>query len=319
MRVYRSLSDVPAAPTGRAVALGTFDGVHLGHRRVIGSAVERARERGLVATVATFDPHPLQVLRPQQPPRLLTTTDDKIALISELGVDELVAIPFTPELSRQSAEDFCEQVLAGALDARSVSVGANFRFGHGAAGDAALLRARPEFDTDVVELVQHGGDSISSSRIRSLLAEGDVARAAELLAAPYAITGRVVEGDARGRELGMPTANVEPPPDVLMPAPGIYAATATAEGLDGPVAAAVSIGVRPTFEDGDDLRLEAHLIGFDGDLYGRRLRLSFLERLRDEVRFDSAQELVEQMKKDVERAREVYRAGFARPSVTWPR
>ena len=305
MRVHRSLSDVPAAPAGRAVALGTFDGVHLGHRRVIGSAVERARERGLVATVATFDPHPLQVLRPQQPPRLLTTTDDKIALISELGVDELVAIPFTAELSRQSAEDFCDQVLAGVLDARSVSVGANFRFGHGAAGDAALLRARPDFDTDVVELVQHGGDSISSSRIRSLLAEGDVARAAELLGAPYAVTGPVVEGDRRGRDLDMPTANVEPPADMILPAPGIYATTAAAEGFEGPVAAAVSIGVRPTFDDGDDLRLEAHLIEFDGDLYGRRLRLSFLERLRDEVRFDSAEELMEQMQRDVEQARAV--------------
>jgi len=301
MRVYKSLADVPAKASGRAVALGTFDGVHLGHRRVIGSAVDRARERGLVATVATFDPHPLRVLRPDQPPQLLTTTDQKIALVSELGVDELVAIPFTPELSRQSAEDFCEQVLAAALGARSVSVGANFHFGHGAAGDAALLRARPEFETQVVELVQHGGDSISSSRIRTLLAEGDVAGAAELLGAPYTIAGPVVEGDRRGRELDMPTANIDPPADVMLPASGIYAALATVNGDRLP--AAVSIGVRPTFESEGDLRVEAHLIGFDGDLYGRTVSLAFLERLRDEVRFESANELVEQMKKDVEQAR----------------
>jgi riboflavin kinase/FMN adenylyltransferase len=314
MRVFRSLSEVPRTPSGRAVALGTFDGVHLGHRRVIASAVERARDRGLLSTVATFDPHPLRVLRPDQPPRLLTTTDQKIELISELGVDELVTIPFTPELSHQSAEDFCQQVLAGALDARSVSVGANFHFGHGAAGDAALLASRPEFDTDVVELVQQNGDSISSSRIRNLLAEGEVARAAELLGVPHSLVAPVVEGDRRGRELDMPTANLEPSEDVILPAPGIYAGIARVEGIP-PTAAAISIGVRPTFDNAGDLRVEAHLIGFDGDLYGQTMKLSFLERLRDEVRFDTAEELVDQMRKDVEQAREIYRAGFAGNSV----
>jgi riboflavin kinase/FMN adenylyltransferase len=317
MRVHRSLAEVPAAPTGRAVALGTFDGVHLGHRRVIGSAVERARAGGLVATVVTFDPHPLRILRPDEPPRLLTTTDRKVDLIAELGVEELVAIPFTAELSRQSAEDFCEQVLAGALDARSVSVGANFHFGHGATGDAALLRGRPEFDTEVVELVQQGGESISSSRIRRLLEEGDVARAADLLGAPYSLAGPVIEGDRRGRDLNMPTANIEPPADVILPGAGIYAAIATADGIR-PTPAAVSIGVRPTFDDSGKVLVEAHLIGFGGDLYGRTLRLSFLERLRDEVRFDSAAELVEQMQRDVEQARAAAKehlAGSAGTSV----
>ena len=316
MRVYRSLSEVPAAPAGRALALGTFDGVHRGHRRVIGSAVERARERGLVAAVATFDPHPLQVLRPDEPPALLTCTDQKIALIADLDVDELIAIPFTIELSRQSAEDFCDEVLAGRLGARSVSVGSNFRFGRGAAGDAVLLGSRPQFDADVVELVQDGGESISSSRIRGLLTDGDVASAAKLLGAPFTVSGLVVKGDGRGRELEMPTANVEPAAGVIMPRSGIYAALAAADGERHP--AAVSIGVRPTFGSGGDLRLEAHLIGFDGDLYGRTLQLSFLERLRDEVRFDSPQELVEQMKKDVDQARTAakkYPAGFAGTSV----
>jgi riboflavin kinase / FMN adenylyltransferase len=301
MRVYRSLDDVPAEAPGRAVALGTFDGVHRGHRQVIGSAVDRARERGLVATVATFEPHPLRILRPDQPPQLLTTLDRKIDLVAELGVDELVAIPFTSELGRQSAEDFSAQVLAAALGARSVSVGANFRFGHGAAGDAAVLRSRAEFETEVVELVELGGDSISSSRIRSLLAEGDVAGAAGLLGAPHTIAGPVVEGDRRGRELNMPTANIGPPTDVILPAKGVYAATATGGGIR-PTAAAVNIGVRPTFETEGDLVVEAHLIGFDGDLYGQTIRLAFLERLRDEVRFESAGDLVEQMQKDVEQA-----------------
>jgi riboflavin kinase/FMN adenylyltransferase len=298
MRVIRSLPEVPREPAGRALALGTFDGVHLGHRRVIGSALERARARGLVAAVVTFDPHPLEVLRPDRPPRLLTTIERKIELVSALGLDELVAIPFTEERSRQSAEEFCDQVLVATLGARSVSVGANFHFGHGAAGDATLLRSRPEFDTEVVELVAQDGESISSSRIRSLVDAGDVAGAALLLGAPYALAGRVVEGDRRGRELGMPTANLDVPEQQLLPAPGIYAATATGERIETELPAAVSIGVRPTF-GGGALLVEAHLIGFEGDLYGTVLQLEFLERLRDEERFDSAEALVEQMRKDV--------------------
>lgn len=298
MRVIRSLPEVPREPAGRALALGTFDGVHLGHRRVIGSALEHARARGLVAAVVTFDPHPLEVLRPDRPPRLLTTIERKIELVSTLGLDELVTIPFTEELSRQSAEEFCDQVLVATLGARSVSVGANFHFGHGAAGDAALLRSRPEFDTDVVALVAQDGESISSSRIRSLVDTGDVAAAARLLGAPYALGGRVVEGDRRGRELGIPTANLDVPRQQLLPAPGIYAATATGETIETELPAAVSIGVRPTF-GGGALLVEAHVIGFEGDLYGRVVQLEFLERLRAEERFDSAQELVEQMRKDV--------------------
>ena len=304
MRVLRSLSEVPREPAGRALALGTFDGVHLGHRQVIGSALERARERGLVAAVVTFDPHPLEVLRPDRPPRLLTTTERKIELVSALGLDELVAIPFTAELSRQSAEAFCDEVLVATLGARSVSVGANFHFGHDAAGDAALLRSRPEFETDVVELVADEGESISSSRIRLLVDAGDVAGAARLLGAPYALAGTVKQGDRRGRELGIPTANLDVPEQQLLPAPGIYAATAGGETIEGDLPAAVSIGVRPTF-GGGELLVEAHLIGFEGDLYGQVLQLEFLARLRDEERFDSAEDLVEQMKRDVEQARAV--------------
>jgi len=304
MRVLRSLSQVPREPAGRALALGTFDGVHLGHREVIGSALGRARERGLVAAVVTFDPHPLEVLRPDRPPRLLTTIERKIELVSALGLDELVAIPFTAELSRQTAEEFCDQVLVATLGARSVSVGANFHFGHDAAGDADLLRSRPQFDTDVIELVAHDGESISSSRIRALVDAGDVAAAARLLGAPYALAGTVKQGDRRGRELGMPTANLDVPEQQLLPAPGIYAATAAGESLEGELPAAVSIGVRPTF-GGGELLVEAHLIGFEGDLYGRRLRLEFLERLRDEERFESAEDLVEQMRKDVAQAQAV--------------
>jgi riboflavin kinase/FMN adenylyltransferase len=305
MDVFRSLAEVKPAGEGRSLALGTFDGVHRGHRHVIATAVERAREHGLRATVVTFDPHPLRVLMPDDPPKLLTTTDAKAALVAGLGVDELLAIPFTTEFSQQPAEEFTDKVLVHALEARYLSVGANFRFGHGARGDAEVLRARPEFETVVVPLVEYRGAPVSSSRIRELVAEGDVAAAADLLDAPYGLEGEVVAGDARGRELGMPTVNLRPPADVVIPAPGIYAALASGPEVGSEVPAAVSIGVRPTFEDDGDLRIEAHLIGFEGDLYGERVRLDFLERLRDEVKFDSPDELVEQMRKDVAQTREI--------------
>ncbi len=305
MDVFRSLAELPPAPAGRSVALGTFDGVHLGHRRVIAVAVEGARERGLRPVVVTFDPHPLQVLRPEEPPRLLTTTDTKVALVAGLGVDELVAIPFTRELSQQSADDFCADVLVGALDARQVSVGSNFHFGRGASGDAELLRARPEFETVVVPLVEHGGAPVSSSRIRVLVAAGDVTGAAELLGAPYRLIGEVVRGDARGRALDMPTINLQSPPCLVVPAAGIYAARAHGDALGTGLPAAVSIGVRPTFEDDGELRVEAHLIGFEGDLYGQTVCLEFLERLRDEVKFDSAEALKRQMRADVEQTERI--------------
>lgn len=303
MDVYRSLGEVPRAE-GRSIALGTFDGVHRGHREVIAGAVARARERGSRAMVVTFDPHPLQVLRPDEAPELLTSVATKAELVAALGVDELLAIPFTVELSRRTADWFCEEVLVGALGAGVVGVGANFRFGHRAEGDADLLRGRSEFETAVVPLVEYRGAPISSSRIRDLVGAGEVAAAADLLGAPYRIDGEVVSGAARGRALDMRTANVDPSPGLLVPGAGIYAGTARPEGADE-VAAAISVGVRPTFERDGDLRVEAHLIGWDGDLYGKRLQVTFLEKLRDEVRFDSAEALVQQMNADVAQVREI--------------
>jgi riboflavin kinase/FMN adenylyltransferase len=307
MDVYRSLAEVPPAD-GRSIALGTFDGVHRGHREVIARALEQARRDGLRAMVVTFDPHPLEVLRPDRPPALLTTIATKADLVGSLGVDELLAVPFTPELSRRSAEWFCSEVLVAALGARHVSVGANFRFGHGAEGDAALLSARPEFETAVVPLVELDGDPVSSSRIRDLVAAGDVAGAGRLLGAPYRLEGQVVAGDARGRRLDMRTANVAPVRGLVVPGAGIYAATAHLDSGEE-VAAAVSIGVRPTFEQDGDMRVEAHLIGWEGDLYGATLRLAFLERLRDELKFDSAEELVRQMDEDVAQVRAIVAQG----------
>jgi riboflavin kinase/FMN adenylyltransferase len=214
-----------------------------------------------------------------------------------------MVIPFTEEFSRLGPEEFCGDVLSGRLNAARVSVGANFRFGHGAVGDADLLCSRQEFQTEVVSLIEHRGESVSSSRIRELVAAGAVAEAADLLAAPFQLEGTVVGGAARGRLLDMPTANIDPPPEVVVPAAGVYAGVALLDRTEYP--AAVNIGVRPTFESEGETKVEAHLIGFTGDLYGTKLRLRFLERLRDELRFDSPEELVEQMQKDVERTLEI--------------
>jgi riboflavin kinase / FMN adenylyltransferase len=299
MNVYRSLEEVPRAPGGRSLALGTFDGVHTGHRRVIRSALHWGRAHGAAASVVTFDPHPLQVLRPDEPPQLITTTAVKIDLIGTLGVDEVIVIPFTKDFSLMAPDEFLRDVLAEALQTAHVDVGANFRFGHAAAGDADLLLSRTEFDAEVVPLVDSGGETVSSSRIRDLVSSGAVAEAAELLEAPFQIDGTVVEGAGRGRVLDMPTANLEPAPEVVVPSVGVYAGVGRADGEEWP--AAVSIGVRPTFETAGDTKIEVHLIGYEGDLYRRVVRLCFLERLRDEIRFESADELVAQMQDDVER------------------
>ena len=302
MEVFRGLDEAGIAPRGRALAVGTFDGVHLGHRQVIASALERGRADDLPVAAVTFEPHPNRVLRPDDPPPVLSSTILKADLIAGLGVDELVISPFTVEFSRLEAEEFCRDVLAGSLKARHVSVGANFRFGHGARGDVDLLESQSEFETTVVPLVERGGSPVSSSRIRELVAKGEVGAAREMLGASFQLEGIVVAGDARGRSLGMPTANVTPDEGLLVPGAGIYAGVA----LEHP--AAISVGVRPTFESDGELLVEAHLIDFEGDLYGKALRLAFVERLRDEVRFESADELAEQMRRDVEQVRSVVAA-----------
>jgi riboflavin kinase/FMN adenylyltransferase len=274
---------------GRRVAIGTFDGVHLGHREVI-----RGND-----TVLTFDPHPLSVIHPEATPKLLNPFTIKRDLIAGLGVEELVVIPFDRHFASLEAEEFVEQVLVEKLGAAGVSVGENFRFGKGARGTPEFLGARPEFETRVVPLVEVAGETVSSSHIRGLVAAGEVAKAAEFLGGPFLFDGKVVPGDRRGRELGMPTANVVPDDRLVTPGHGVYAAW----GHGRP--AAVNVGVRPTFETGRGLLVEAHLIDFEGDIYGETLRIAFLERMRGERRFETADALVEQMKKDVLQAREI--------------
>jgi riboflavin kinase/FMN adenylyltransferase len=282
-----SLPDVEPRP--RRVAVGVFDGVHLGHQEVIAGS----------DTVLTFEPHPLSVIRPAAAPRLLTSLDVKAELVEELGVEEMVVIPFDDAFARRSAEDFVSDVLVDALQATRVSVGRNFRFGHKARGDAALLVGDERFETRVCDLVEVEGETVSSSHIRGLLAAGEVEHAIAFLGRPFQVRGEVVHGDGRGRELGFATANVVPDERLIRPDKGVYACRANG------VPAAINIGVRPMFETGRGVLIEAHLIDYDEDLYGTELRIDFLSRLRGERLFDSVDALVEQIGRDVERTREL--------------
>ena len=272
----------------RHVAIGTFDGVHKGHQAVIDDA----------DTVLTFEPHPMTVIHAEAAPRLIMPFEVKRDVIEGLGVAELVVIPFDREFSKIPAEGFIEQVLVERLDAERVSVGENFRFGAKAKGGPEMLTAREEFETRVVPLVEVGGETVSSTRIRALVAAGDVTHAMDCLGAPFMLEGEVVEGDRRGRELGFPTANLVPDDSLVIPGHGVYAAFANGHP------AAVNVGVRPTFETGRGLLIESYLIDFEGDLYGQNLRVAFVARLRGEKRFPGVEELVAAIDRDVADARE---------------
>jgi riboflavin kinase / FMN adenylyltransferase len=287
------LNEVEPGSRRRRVAIGTFDGVHLGHREVIRGA----------DTVLTFDPHPLSVIHPEATPKLISTFPVRRDLIAGLGVEELVVIPFDKSFSEQSAEDFVQHVLLDRLGAVAVSVGENFRFGKGARGTPEFLSGHDKFETRVVPLVEAAGETVSSSHIRGLVAAGEIDQAAEFLGGPFLFEGVVVPGDKRGRELGMPTANLVPDDAYVTPGHGVYAGWANGHP------AAVNVGVRPTFETGRGMRVEAHLLNLAGDLYGRTLRIAFRERLRGEKRFDSVDELVAQMTRDVEEARRITSSG----------
>jgi len=287
------LTDISEQPPGgagpRRIAIGTFDGVHVGHREVI-----RGND-----TVLTFDPHPQAVINPGGAPKLVMQPSIKRDVIAGLGVEELVVIPFDREFASRSAEEFVQRVLIGQLGAARVSVGENFRFGQRARGTPEFLASHGEFETRVVPLVEVAGETVSSSQIRGLVAAGEVDKAARFLDGPFMVEGEVAHGDARGRELGVPTANIVPDERELSPGHGVYAAWAHGHP------AAVNVGVRPMFETGRGLLIEAYLIDFEGDLYGKTLRVAFLERMRGERRFASIEALKEQMWLDVERAREI--------------
>jgi riboflavin kinase/FMN adenylyltransferase len=280
----------------RRIAIGTFDGVHIGHREVIKGS----------DTVLTFEPHPLEVLHPAAAPKLLMPFEVKRDVLDGIAVEEMVMIDFDEEFKAITATQFIEDILIDRLGAESVAIGENFRFGTGATGTPEMLASRSEFETRVVPLVREGGETVSSSRIRALVASGQMAEARACLGVPFMMEGTVVEGEKRGRELGYPTANLVPDERLAVPGHGVYAAFANG------MPAAVNVGVRPTFDSDLGLLIEAYLLDQELDLYGETLRVAFVERLRGEQRFDSAGELIAQMKLDVEKTARVC-GSFQRP------
>ncbi len=297
---------IPPEPGGSVVTVGTFDGVHRGHRAVLDEISLRARMTGKRAVLVTFHPHPLRIVRPEIAPSVLTTPVEKKEILAESGLDWAVFVQFTPALSRLSPRAFVEEVLIRRVGMGDLVIGYDHGFGRGRSGDADTLRAigaELGFGVDVVGPVELGGAPVSSSRIRTAVSEGRMEDAREGLGRAYAFRGVVVRGDGRGRRLGFPTANLEVgDPEKLMPPAGIYAARGVLRS--GTVPGALHVGPRPTFQ-GSPPSVELHLMDFDGDLYGESIRVDVLSRLRGIVSFASAEALVEQMRDDVRRAREM--------------
>lgn len=304
MPIIRDLDQLTDAQRGGAVAIGNFDGVHRGHLRIVERLLKRARELGGPAIVFTFDPHPVRLLRPGQCPPPLTWTARKAQLLAQHGVDIIVAYPTDQQLLDLSAAEFFNQIVRQTLDARALVEGPNFYFGHNREGDVGLLAelaAAADISLDVVEPLTIHGQLVSSSLIRALIADGEVARAAKLLSAPYRIRGMVTHGAGRGVKLGIPTANLEAV-DTLLPHPGVYAGRAWVDGRS--YAAAINLGPNPTFGEGLT-KVEVHIIDHDEVLYGQPLEVEFFQRLRDVQAFDNQEALVAQMQADIAQARTV--------------
>ncbi|MHA4817405.1 bifunctional riboflavin kinase/FAD synthetase [Streptomyces aculeolatus] len=310
MQRWRGLEDIPEGWGRSVVTIGSFDGVHRGHQLIIGRTVERARELGVQSVVVTFDPHPTEVVRPGSHPPLLAAHHRRAELMADLGVDALLILPFTAEFSKLSPADFVVKVLVDKLHAQCVVEGPNFRFGHKAAGDVAFLASLGgtyDYAVDVVDLqvsgTAGGGEPFSSTLARRLIAEGDVAGAAEVLGRPHRVEGIVVRGAQRGRELGFPTANLETLPHTAVPADGVYAGWLDAGGERMP--AAVSVGTNPQF-DGTERTVEAYALDRDDlDLYGMHVAVDFLAFVRGQERFETVEDLKTQMRRDVDTCREL--------------
>jgi riboflavin kinase/FMN adenylyltransferase len=311
---WRGLESVPTGWGRSVVTVGVFDGVHRGHQQLIERAVRRGRERGLPAVVVTFDPHPAEVVRPGSHPARLTSLGRRADLVAEFGVEAFCVLPFTVELSRTPPPEFAHEVLVERLHAADVVVGRNFRFGHRAEGDVAMLTRLGErfgFGVEGLELITDDGITFSSTYIRSCIDAGDVEAAAVALGRPHRVEGVVVHGDRRGRELGFPTANVSTAPFTALPADGVYAGRfAIGTGKSGPgpedrlLPAAISVGTNPTFS-GRERTVEAYVLDVDEDFYGFEVAVDFVHRLRGQERYDGVDALVAQISEDVARTREL--------------
>lgn len=316
MKVHRSFEDLQAVARGSVVAIGNFDGVHRGHKALIEAAREQAGKLGASLGIITFEPHPLQMLRPEMAPKRLTSLRTRVKVLAELEVERVFALTFNRAMREKSPDAFVQDVLVDGLGVRHVVVGYDFRFGHKASGDAAGLTALGElhgFGVTRIDPVTWQGEICSSSRIRAAVAAGKVGEAADLLGHSFVIEGRVVGGDRRGRGLGFPTANLRPPAagaasgPVLWPLAGVYAVRAGWQGNGQTIVAdgAANIGIRPTFDDQQGRLLEIHLLDRSVDLYGKRVCCQFVERLRDETAFADVEALKAQMAKDCADARAI--------------
>lgn len=309
MKIFRDSDDQRVAQS--VVTIGAFDGVHLGHQTVISDVIGRAQNREVSSVVVTFDVHPATVVRPESAPKLLTRLPRKLELLEELGVDVVYVVEFDLERSSATAEEFVDEVFVDRLGAKEILVGSDFNFGKGREGTVETLTAQGRikgFSVDGLELIRSNEaatEPVSSTAIRRALVGGDVSAAGQMLGRRFTIRGTVVQGDQRGRTIGFPTANVMLPDDMARPANGVYACVyVTPDGLQRP--AAVNVGVRPTFyESADAAVLEAHLLDFDGDLYGQDAQVEFVSFLRSERRFNGIDELKAQLQRDTADTREM--------------
>ncbi|MBN1629300.1 MAG: bifunctional riboflavin kinase/FAD synthetase [Thermoleophilia bacterium] len=319
LSVYHSLEEfTDATPRGRVVAIGVFDGVHRGHQRILGSAVQEAQRLGAPSMAVTFYPHPEAVLSPRSAPRMLTSLERKAALLAELGLDEMLVVRFSTEFAQLSPELFCRAVLSARLGARVVFVGKNFHFGHFGAGTPADLErygATHGFEVRSVGLVEDGGETISSTRIRELLRAGHVAEAAHLLGRPHRIEGTVTRGYGRGRGLEAPTANLTATRQAAVPRLGVYATRAIVD-RQLEYGAVTSVGTNPTFGSDRRVHIETLLLDFEGELYDHHLAVDFLERIRGQKTFADPASLAEQIRLDVEAARRLHASRAVSPEGT---
>ena len=304
MKLLRSLTDVPSELLGGALSIGNFDGIHRGHARIVARLIEQARQLGGPSIVLTFDPHPVRLLRPETAPPPLMWIEQKTALLDELGADVVVAYPTDLALLSLTPEEFFQSIVQDRLGAKAMVEGPNFYFGRARTGDVNMLGKfcdRAGIHLEIAPPLEMDGEIVSSSRIRDMVSRGDVEEAKRLLSRPYRIRGMVTHGAQRGASIGSPTANLEAI-DTMLPGEGVYAGRAHAAGKAWP--AAINIGPNPTFGE-HALKVEAHLIGFDGSLYQQPLEVDFLRRLRDIQPFDSVDALVLQLKQDVEEAAKI--------------
>jgi riboflavin kinase/FMN adenylyltransferase len=309
MKVFRSLDEIVPDAQGSAVTIGKFDGVHTGHLAIVQKLTAAAKDRGLETTVFTFDENPLQLFAPEKCPTPLTSPAQRLRELERIGVATAVMVPFTQELAALSAEDFVQGILVNRLNARYITVGSDFRFGRGGKGDVELLTQLGNehgFEVEVIsDVIGDGGDRVSSTMIRNALTIGDVTHATELLGRLPRVSGTVVRGDARGCEIGFPTANIDSDIEGLVPADGVYAGWLTHK--DSRYLSSISIGTNPTFEGERARRVEAYVLDETLDLYGQTVHVDFVEQLRPTLKFSSADELIQQMHRDVEQTRQVLR------------